>query len=200
MRDSICGMNTTIRRWIQVAVLVAAVLALGSCGFLFGVIFPNEFIVDGATFGATKVYAVNWGQNASGNYDIEIYMVPDTMSIDADGYLTGQGDYAWFWINTLAPAIGANTYAFNPSASEFIPGTLYWGGAVLGFGTASPSFYFLEGGVLDIATAVIGDEFIFDFYDGGLASGGQFEAFFRGELAQALITAPTPSVRPNVKP
>ena len=187
---------------MQVGLVVAMVVALGSCSFILGVLIPNEFVIDGTSYEVTKAYAVNWGLNVDGNYDIEIYLVPDTISIGSDGFLIGQGDYAWFWINTAAPVIGENSYPINTGAN-FIPTTLYNAGVVRDFGKPIPfsdSLNYLEsGGVLDISTTVLGDEFIFDYVDGALITLGSFEAFFRGELDQPLITA-SPSVVPSRSP
>lgn len=176
------------RAWIRVAMIILIVAVLASCNFVIGFIYPNEFVIDGATYETTKLYAVNWGLNDDGNYNVWIFMVPDTMSINSDGYPTGQGDYAWFWINTTTPALAVNDYAYNPSAETFISGTLYYGGAVLGFGSGNASPYFIEGGVLDISEPIIGEDFILDYSEGGLSNGGQFEVKFRGELEQNIIT------------
>ena len=184
-------MGSKLRRAILLGVIVLMTLALGSCGWVLGFLFPNEFEVTGATFEISKMYVVNHGKNAEGNFDIFVWLVSDGISATANNSWSGSGDEIGFWINTSTSALAEGTYGYNPETTHYTS-TLYYGLARVGYSFSTyetDSDHVINGGTLDIWRATLGDDWVIDF-DGAGTNGETIYAHFRGPLEISVIDGP----------
>lgn len=191
-----------MKKALRLAVLTAVVvLVLGSCSAVLGVVFPNQFELSGAAYTVDKLYILNYGQFGTANHYLDIWLVSDGISVDANAVASGAGDQISFYTISATPTLGEGTITYG---GDFFgaAGTMYEGSPVYIGANYSASVadatYTLNGGTLDVSRSRVGDDYIIDF-EGTTDTGLTVTAHYRGPLEGNVITVPTPSQTPKIQ-
>ena len=191
-------MRKRLRAFALIVVVVVAVVTLGSCRMVLGVLFPNQLEFQGAEIELDKMYVIQWGSNGQGGNQVSIYLMSPGMTMDSNGNFAGSGSYVYAELSIVTNSLQTGDYDWN-SSLDFVNGTLYWGGvnpswSASDFGTT----YNINGGSVSVEQSLVGNLWIIDMEMS--TTNGTVYAHYRGEetLTYSLSVLSTRSVTDGV--
>lgn len=131
---------------LRTALLIVAIMALGSCTFFSDVLGINRFTVDGEGYPVSQLWVDYYGSNGNGSYDVDVLLASDGFDYDTGG----RGDYIYLDLNSPSSSLENGTYTWSTERSSY---TLVFGVALMGYDS--------DAGTLDDAVLITGGEVTF---------------------------------------
>jgi len=178
-----------------VALLIVAVMALGSCTFFSDVFGLNRFTVDGEAYPVSQLWLDYWGSNGNGSYDVDVVIASEGLDYDSGG----RGDYIYLDLNSPSSSLENGTYEWSSERDDY---TIVFGVAWLGLDTSAGTFddvALITGGEVTFREELVGEDQVFRFDLRGEDENGssvEVGGYFRGPIDEEWY-ASSSSVMPR---
>ena len=171
----------TRKRVVQIAkmaVVLGLILATTSCGLILGAIIPSEFGFSGSMAEISNVYLFNNGAVGSG-YDLRLVFTGSGLSVDADGFYVGSGDYLAIDVISDESDLSMDTYTYVAGGTSTGDMSFAEIGEILDGAFDGPYYNATSGGI-DVRRPLIGSTTTIVLNID--TPNGTIEGQFRGEI------------------
>ena len=183
---------------LRVALLIVAIMALGSCTWFLSVF--NHMDVDGDRYELSQMATVYYGpyNDSSGTtvYEHAVVFMSDGVSLDSDGFFSGSGDYLIIGLGQSSSSLGGGDFNYSTTgAADTLLGAI----AVVGYSSSSSSYdraAFVEGGEASVRDRLTGYAIQFDLNGPDFDSNRNVDitGAYRGDADQVLDLSTSTSV------